>query len=139
MKSNLIYGKKGGNIWQTLFNFGKKVFSAFAPALKKTAISTGEKLLEEGGKKLSDTITKKLFAPEATQVMQQAKPVADTLGVDLEAVRREIDKIQKRESRKGVGRLKELRKQYIGDGHCGKGMKPLGGGAYQRKKIMNYM
>ena len=139
---NIIYGKQfsrpniiyGGSIWKQIFDFGKRIFTPLLPALKKTAISTGEKLLEEGGKKLSERVTKKLFSPETSQVIQQTKPVTDTLGFDLEAVRREIDKIQKRESRRGVSRLKELRKQYIGDG-----LKPLGGGAYKPKKIMNYM
>ena len=146
-KPNILYGKHyskpnilyGGSIWKQLFDFGKRIFMPFIPALKKTAISTGEKLLEEGGKKLSETVTKKLFAPETSQVIEQAKPVSDTLGIDLQAVRREIDKIQKRESRRGVSRLKELRKQYIGDGHCGKGLRPLGGGGHKHKKIMNYM
>ena len=130
-RPNVIYGAyhQGGSIWETLFNFGKKMFGTFAPTLKKTAITAGEKLLEEGGKKLTDTVTQKLFAPEADRTIEKVKPVTDTLGIDLEAVRREINKIQKQETRRGIGKLKELRKQYIGDG-----MKPLGGGAWYESK-----
>lgn len=130
-RPNVIYGSyhQGGSIWDTLFSFGKKMFGTFAPVLKKTAISAGEKLIEEGGKKLTDTVTQKLFAPEAQQFIEKAKPVTNTLGIDLDTVRREIDKIQKQETRRGIGRLKELRKQYIGDG-----MKPLGGGAWYESR-----